>query len=196
MTVSACSATTLPPEGLRGLLRRETTEAHVLAERRFDIKRRMGTLHGYAGALTVLWRLHVVTDRALEGARWAGLPRARAVAQDRLEWLRQDLASLNVTPPATDLALTLADEAEALGCLYVMEGSMLGSLVLARLVKARLGIESTTGARFLHGFAEETDAIWREFVVELDRRPVAGTGPGALAGAIRTFELFHAAITE
>jgi len=167
-----------------------------LAERRFDIKRRMDSVHDYAGALVILWCLHVVTERALEAAQWAGLPRARAVAQARIGWLRQDLASLGVKPPGTDLVLTLADEAEALGCLYVMEGSMLGSLVLARLVQTRLGIGSATGARFLHGFAEETDAIWREFVAELDRRPVAGTGPGALIGAIRTFELFSAAIAK
>jgi len=156
----------------------------------------MATLHEYAGALAILWRLHFVTDRALEAADWAGLPRSRAVAQARLEWLRQDLASLRVEPPATELAFALADHAEALGCLYVMEGSMLGSLVLARLVHSRLGITSATGARFLHGFAKETDVIWLEFVAELDRRPVAGTGPGALAGAIRTFELFSAAINE
>jgi len=167
-----------------------------LAERRFDIKRRMGSLHDYAGALAILWRLHFVTNRALEAAEWAGLPRARAVAQARIGWLRQDLASLGVEPPGTDLILTLADKAEALGCLYVMEGSMLGSLVLARLVQARLGIGPATGVRFLHGFAEETDAIWREFVAELDNRPVGSTGPGALAGAFRTFELFSAAIAE
>jgi len=196
MKFSAPSANTLNDGGLRGLLRRGTASCHTLAERAFDIKRRMGSLPDYAGALAILWRLHLVTDRALEAAGWAGLPRARTVAQARLDWLRQDLASLGVEPPATDLTLTLADEAEALGCLYVMEGSMLGSLVLARLVQTRLGIGTLTGARFLHGFAEETDAIWHEFVAELDSRPVAGTGPGALAGAIRTFELFSAAIAE
>ena len=196
MTVSASLATIPPDDGLRSLLRRETASAHTLTERRFDIKRRMATFAGYAGALAILWRLHVVTDRALETAEWAGLPRARAIAQARLEWLRQDLASLGVEPPETELAFALADNAEALGCLYVMEGSMLGSLVLARLVHSRLGIGSATGARFLAGFAKETHVIWREFVAELDRRPVAGTGPGALAGAIRTFELFSAAIDE
>jgi len=96
-------ATILPDDGLRGLLRRDTGSAHTLTERRFDIKWRMSTLHGYAGALAILWRLHVVTDRALETAEWAGLPRDRAAAQDRLEWLRQDLASLGIEPPATEL---------------------------------------------------------------------------------------------
>jgi len=176
------------------MLRRETASAHLQAERGFDIKRRMGSMHDYGCALGILWRLHLVTHRALEAAAWAGLPQAREVAEARLEWLREDLASLGIMPPATVLALALADEAEALGCLYVMEGSMLGSLVLARLVQVRLGIGSATGARFLHGFAGETDAIWLEFVAELDRRPLAANGSGALAGAMRTFDLFNAAI--
>lgn len=80
-------------------------------------------------------------------------------------WAAQDLKALGAPrlprAPAPDIALD--SPAQALGSLYVIEGSALGGKIIARHLHAALGLDEATGARFFSGRGEHTGRVWREY---------------------------------
>lgn len=80
-------------------------------------------------------------------------------------WAAQDLKVLNAPrlprAPATDIVLD--SPAQALGSLYVIEGSALGGKIIARRLHEALGLGEATGARFFGGRGEHTGRLWREY---------------------------------
>ncbi|HEV7381234.1 MAG TPA: biliverdin-producing heme oxygenase [Dyadobacter sp.] len=59
---------------------------------------------------------------------------------------------------------TPANVAEALGIMYVLEGSTLGGKVLFRHVHKVLGLDENSGAAFFWGYGTETGPKWKSFV--------------------------------
>ena len=110
----------------------------------------------------------------------------------RLHLLAADLSVLGGT--ATDLEalprcpLTpLRDAAEALGSLYVMEGSTLGGRVILRQLERSLGSDGTGSRTYFDGYGPQTGRMWLSFLARLNAAPVTAAeriGQGALA----TFE--------
>ncbi len=123
---------------------------------------------------------HLLRDEALSGPR------------RRVHLLAADLAALGVSGPALDALpscpLTiLRDGAEALGSLYVMEGSTLGGRVIQRNVERCLGDQGRASCSYFNGYGGQTGAMWRLFLARLDEAPAADAeriGHGAAA----TFE--------
>jgi heme oxygenase (biliverdin-IX-beta and delta-forming) len=62
----------------------------------------------------------------------------------------------------TDLP-EVSNEAQAFGCLYVMEGSTLGGKFISQVLRKCLGIEAASGAAFFNGYGAETGARWKAF---------------------------------
>ena len=87
----------------------------------------------------------------------------------KTKFLEQDLAALQMNSgeiadapdcrflPRTD---TLAS---AWGVLYVLEGSTLGGQILSRRLRDALGLETSSGARFLNPYGERTGSMWKGF---------------------------------
>lgn len=75
--------------------------------------------------------------------------------------------------------LALASRGEALGALYVLEGSSLGGRMILRAVAAR-GAE-TGDLAFLDPYGARTGERWREFLQDLEDAPAAEAERGALA---------------
>ena len=125
---------------------------------------------------------------------WAGWePRvAAALADDaflaprrRLGLLRHDLRALGVVPenlPVCPPPL-LHGRGEAMGSLYVMEGSTLGGRVILKGLE-RLGVPPEARSYFA-GHGEATGAMWRAFLERLEREPDAAA---VLRGAKATFQ--------
>ena len=57
----------------------------------------------------------------------------------------------------------LTDVVNGFGCLYVLEGSTLGSQFISRHVQKILGVTPEGGGRYFHGYGERTGEMWREF---------------------------------
>ena len=53
--------------------------------------------------------------------------------------------------------------AEVLGCLYVIEGASLGGQIIAKHLKANLGLTPETGASFFSGYGASTGDYWLAF---------------------------------
>ncbi|WP_338665816.1 biliverdin-producing heme oxygenase [Pararoseomonas sp. SCSIO 73927] len=124
---------------------------------------------------------------------WAGWEPAVAAALGddgflaprlRLHLLRDDLRALGVEPETLPVCPppALRGRGEAIGSLYVMEGSTLGGrFILKRLDETGLA----EGARsYFAGHGEATGAMWRAFLGRLEAEPDA---EAVLRGAKNTF---------
>jgi heme oxygenase len=146
----------------------------------------------YGIYLAVQFRLHQGLEAAL--GPWVP-PDWAAERLVKSRWLADDLASMGLAaeercPPV----VPVGSWGEALGVLYVLEGSTLG----VRTVRARCppGHPARQAAsRFLQGYGERTGALWRGFVAVLDEAP-ADQWRSAVAKALETFGAFHAAMAE
>ena len=178
MTYAQAAAS--PASVLDGV-RRATRQAHARLEDRLDAvgqladpKRRPGLIGRYAA-------LYLPADAALsphlgdvEGLAFASRSRARFLAA---------FAGTAPLPPFP----RPRSRAEALGLLYVLEGSSLGGRMVLRALADR-GVEEPALA-FLDPYGAATGALWRGFLTVLERD--AGTQPGdseaAADGALRGF---------
>ena len=84
-------------------------------------------------------------------------------------------------------APVLRNAAEALGSLYVMEGSTLGGRVIERNVKRCLGLDAQHGCTYFAGYGMHTGTMWRSFLTQLDQAPAVDAEQIA-DGATATFE--------
>jgi heme oxygenase (biliverdin-IX-beta and delta-forming) len=110
----------------------------------------------------------------------------------RLHLLAADLAALGVTGTALDgLPLcpltTLAGDREALGSLYVMEGSTLGGRLIQRNVAHCLGEDGRASCSYFTGYGNDTGAMWGGFLARLEEAS-AGDMERVGGGATATFE--------
>ncbi len=98
---------------------------------------------------------------------------AAGLSPTRSDWLIEDLTALGVSPAArAGLPLCrgfpdLATPEALLGALYVVEGSALGGVVLARHLDGVLGEGRLDGRRFFRGRQAETGAAWRAYLQQL-----------------------------
>ena len=116
--------------------------------------------------------------------------RMRALAAD-LDWFGVPLPA-----PAPGAALpALTNAAQALGAMYVIEGSDLGGRVIARRLSDTLGLTPQTGCRFYGGHdAAATRDRWQRFCDLLqDAASRSGTAAADMAaGAVATFRSLEA----
>jgi heme oxygenase len=128
------------------------------------------------------WTLHVGAERAL-APRLDGVPSLAFGARRRTRFLRVDLATLGQTAPECLPVWAVevpGSTAEALGFLYVLEGSTLGGRAVRREMEAR-GL-SMDGLTFLEPYGSDTAHKWRDFLTML--RCEAPSPAGAAADAM------------
>ena len=127
----------------------------------------------------------------------AGLDMAR---RSRLTQIDADLAALG--PVTLDQAASQQSEhlaplpfGEALGWLYVVEGSSLGGHVILRTLANR-NIDKL-GLSFLDPYGVDVGARWREVVAVLDREVASGRADpdDVLNGALAAFDYAYAVLT-
>lgn len=122
----------------------------------------------FGSFLRVQYRFHRSVDALY------GTPALVALLPDlqdrrRLQQVRADLHDLGVDLPAEDPDAPSPGTSlpEALGWLYVVEGSSLGAAVLYRMAAA-LGLDHRFGARHLAAHPDGVAPHWRRFTTALD----------------------------
>jgi heme oxygenase len=110
----------------------------------------------------------------------------------RLAAAAADLDDLGVARPVIDAGRTVSPGFfQALGWLFVSEGSTLGAAVLLKRAQA-LGLSENFGARHLAGAPEGRARHWRAFVSVLDGLQLDETEDAAvMQGAQSAFARFH-----
>jgi heme oxygenase len=112
-------------------------------------------------------------------------------ARTREDALRRDLDSLGATPCLDDALPDVGGEARQFGMLYVLEGSRLGAVILARHAAAHADPRVRGATRYLrHG---ENGRLWQSFLAALEASSPTRRAPAeAIAGARAAFSMFAA----
>jgi heme oxygenase len=168
---------------LHGCLRAKTRAPHARLERRLDLLTRVARPETRRDVVLRFWRLHV--DLEAVAAPWlAGLGGLDFDGRRRTPLLRVDLGVLGLAPTPAGRAPRARSRAEALGWMYVLEGSTLGGQVIRRRLTAAGG--DMAGLSFLDPYGPRTGERWRSFLAVLEREAAADP-QAAVAGACAGF---------
>lgn len=81
---------------------------------------------------------------------------------------------------------------EAIGAMYVMQGSSLGGRVILKHVNKHLGLEAENGASYFHGFGAETGRFWTTFLDEMWTLTAENPDQDKIiGGAVETFRVLY-----
>jgi heme oxygenase len=150
-------------------LKQVTWPHHERLEQKLDLLNPGFSRRDYLRLIKAFWGYYHPIE-----ARLADLSTLRAWLPDfrrraKLPLLEADLRALGVAgkalgklPVCRELP-ACANLAEALGCLYVMEGATLGGQVISRHLKRTLDLDANTGTAFFTGYGEETGVMWQAF---------------------------------
>ncbi|VFR29490.1 Heme oxygenase HemO, associated with heme uptake [plant metagenome] len=118
-------------------------------------------------------------------------------ARGREEASLADLRDLGAAAPQDDIASVGVTMPEALGWLYVSEGSTLGAAFLFKEAQASLGLSAEFGARNLAAYPEGRAIVWRRFVASLDSEAIdPDTHDAVIAGANAAYNRFGQLLTR
>jgi heme oxygenase (biliverdin-IX-beta and delta-forming) len=151
-------------------LRTETSHWHEQTEQvAFSAEIMSGTLtpEQYVMLIANNYRLHFMAEQAL---RKFGIPESLPELdfgkRSRLKMLESDMHSLGLAMPHfsdDENPFELNDEYEALGLMYVLEGSTLGGRVILKTLHKNPAFEGISAFRFYEGHGEETGLYWKKF---------------------------------
>ena len=149
----------------------------------------------YRDLLARLYGFHAAFDEAMARAPARLSREIELPERSRASLIAEDLAGLGASveglPLCPDLP-QMRSEGDYLGALYVVEGSTLGGVLIARALEARVG----ANRRFFQGHGGEHGRLWRSFVARLDRLDAepeaAADAERAAVAAFAAFETWMA----
>lgn len=107
---------------------------------------------------------------------------------NKLSLIEKDLSELNLISNETGKINHLRNRAEALGALYVIEGSMLGGMVIAKQLKKYPELETAAFNYFGH-YGQDIGPIWKSFVAYMNEELIDfADKQDTLHGAIKAYE--------
>jgi len=174
-------------------LRQQTSERHTATESRLPLVDPALSRAGYAEIVERIYGFYLPLEaRLLAAPFWneIGFEIEARRKVSRLEWDLQKLsedAGLTRLPRCAELP-EIVSPAQALGCLYVVEGATLGGQVITKHLQKNLGITPETGGAFFAGYGAETGSRWQEFGAMITAQAERlGQDDVIVASANRTF---------
>ncbi|WNG41861.1 biliverdin-producing heme oxygenase [Archangium violaceum] len=193
----------LEPRTLLQTLKAETRPHHERAERVVRLMSPDLTLSGYRRHLEALYGLHAPLEAALAERLEGFASELRLAERWKLPWLAEDLRALGHDEASLARLPQLADPPslpggpEALGALYVLEGSTLGGQLILRHLTRHF--EGVSVGRFVYfrAYGEAVGPMWKAFGEALLRLcPDPALAPRVVRGAQDTFDAFEAWLRE
>ncbi|WP_419729546.1 biliverdin-producing heme oxygenase [Lichenicola sp.] len=173
---------------LRDRLRRETRPAHDALDQALDLIDRPIDLPGYTRLLARFHGFH----RAIEPALAATLPAALTEGRSKLSALRHDLLTCGMREHEIAALSAIAGlpaltgRPEAMGALYVVEGSTLGGRLIGRHMQRNPAIPADA-CHYFNVYGEGTGERWREICDALERVSDPDTDDRAMGAANAIF---------
>ena len=157
------------PNRLLSEIRNYTQTCHTELEAKLDLLNRVRVVDDYQKLLLKLYGFYAPLEEAL--GKWKpefeGLGLAFEM-REKTSLLLNDLDHFKLgkgLPADLPLPKTFA---QAVGCLYVLEGSTLGAQFICRHLKS-LFKENDTSLSFYQGYGSSTGKMWQEFCEFLGR---------------------------
>lgn len=144
-----------------------------------DYRMLLARLYGFHRPFEALLRESAITERI--GIDVAERARSPALAAD-LDVLGVD-RTVTERLPMWSPGRPLPGAGALLGGLYVIEGSTLGGVQIARALKRAAGGDVGCALRFFEGHGDRQGALWRRFVLRIEE---PGGRPEAVAEAVET----------
>lgn len=173
-------------------LRQETREEHRRIEAALDLMSPQLDLHRYLQILknfhAAMTPLESVIEEQCPGqyrTLWSGRQKAHRLHAD-LEWHGEAAIAKH---PADAPAPRLPTPSHWLGCVYVVEGSMLGGQVISRHLEKHFGWSEGRGYSYFSGYGEQTGERWRQVARALEDDGLDGNL--IVAGAHQTFHYLY-----
>jgi len=166
----------------------EATESLLFPHQSWDTF----SLPDYRQFLKIQYVFHTHTERSIDEVLSPRLKEQLHWSRRRkLSLIQSDLAELDsATPEINDHAQPLTSEAEALGYLYVTEGSTLGGRMISKALSENEQLATRCSFRFLNVYGTETGRYWKEFLQVLSEEVAAQQEETVIAAAQRAFSLF------
>lgn len=134
------------------------SQIHALRTRQ-DYIRLLGFFYNYFGSVELLIREQITPEF---------LPDIDE--RRRIKLLSRDLLSLKAElPPGTESTLLpmIQNRYRAFGALYVVEGSSLGGIHIASMIRKQLP-QFSAACLYFEGYGEQTVNMWKQFKIILD----------------------------
>ena len=161
---------------LSTILKEQTLDAHRALEKiLIPHLKAIKTTEDYVKILQRFYRFYA----PLETQILKNLPSdliADYLLRRKSECLANDIQSLTVevySPISlTNSAVSINSVAEALGAMYVLEGSTLGGNIISKLIMKSLTMSDVASLTFFTGYGSETMAMWEKFKMILNSYPL------------------------
>jgi heme oxygenase len=148
------------------LLKSGTADIHQLVEQRVPVFREGFNLDDYSRLIECFFGFWAPVEEGL--LKLATLREPALALQSRLKCslLTEDLRILGRDPGVVrrcERLPRLDSFPQGLGCLYVLEGSTLGSQLISRRLKETLQLSAGSGASFFNAYGGSVGSRWMEF---------------------------------
>ena len=178
-------------------LREQTAEQHQRLEAKLDILTRLSSPQGYKSLLKQFYGFYRPLEIHLGSVMCPSGSLSNYPARRKTPLLEKDLLFLDLSErdlaelPQCQKLSTVESEAQAFGCLYVLEGATLGGQIISKYVADKLGYESERGATFFMSYGAEVRAMWCAFCQALREYATAHDADDeVVAAAVDTFDKF------
>jgi heme oxygenase len=149
-------------------------------ETREDYVRMLNWLYGFYAPMEALIGNYLTPDHLPDIDR-----------RSRAEFLLGDITQSGLPNPEYDICRELPaihSASQAIGALYVLEGSTLGGRIIADMIQRQLGPTAKTG--FFQGYGAGTETMWQSFRDFLDQPRATEEQTAIIAAAKATFITF------
>lgn len=152
-------------------LKSQTRPQHDSVEgNRFGKAMMDGTLNesDYCLFLQKFYGFHIPLERALSGFAWNDVG-INFDERRKIEFLEKDLRALGMSSeeianlPEAPMLPSMATMEEAIGVVYVMEGSTLGGQLQSRQVQKMFGRDAESGAAYFSSYGANVGMMWKAF---------------------------------
>jgi heme oxygenase (biliverdin-IX-beta and delta-forming) len=158
---------------LHDKLKSETRRAHHELEAGLNLLRPNFKMEDYRSLLSRWHAFYSSFEEFLHEKMVQHCAAANFYCKDRakIHWLDEDLKKLGIPRPVDGLrpakehfSELFPTSAHLWGAIYVIEGSMLGGIVLSRHFNKDLKITDKAGLRFYTGYGQQTKEKWSELL--------------------------------
>jgi len=171
-------------------LKQNTAEYHDAAEKLFNSEKifnKTFTLEDYKKIIHTNYLMLLHSENKIFGSL-SGKYSEKLQLDDRkkLSLIEKDLESLSLENQAASHHLEFDNEHEALGAMYVIEGSTLGGNVIAKQLSKTEGFDNVT-FNFFGCYQENTGPMWKNFKKVLDTEVTEDHYKEVLSGAKKLY---------